>query len=165
MNLCLILTSLSLVMSCVEKPEEVSVDPAIEKLEVSRLLDNLAAATESGNFEIIEDIWLPSEDVMLIGTDSNEKLEGWDAISNAIEKQFGTFEETLISITDQNIWLNDAGDFAWFFEELNYNFVYEDKAMTFKGIRFTGVMQKIEGKWRLVQQHLSIPATPEMEEM
>ena len=43
-----------------------------------------------------------------------------------------------------------------------FNFVFEEKAMTFEGIRFTGVMRKIDGKWRLVQQHLSIPAVPEM---
>ena len=75
-----------------------------------------------------------------------------------------TFEKTFISITEQNIWLNDDASVAWFFEELNYNFIYENKAMTFEGIRFTGVMKKIDGKWRLVQQHMSIPAKLEMVE-
>jgi ketosteroid isomerase-like protein len=36
--------------------------------------------------------------------------------------------------------------------------------MTFEGIRFTGVMRKIDGEWRLVQQHMSIPAKLEMTE-
>lgn len=169
MRLLLVLSSFSLVMSCVNEAnhdhkQDVAVDIEKEKLEVSQLLDNLAAATESGNFEMIENIWLPSEDVLLVGTESNQKLEGWEEISAVIRKQFGTFEETLISITDQNIWLNEDASIAWFFEELNYNFVYEEKAMTFKGIRFTGVMKKIEGKWRLVQQHMSVPAALEMVE-
>jgi len=137
-------------------------DIAKEKLEISQILDNLANATESGNLDMIETIWLPSKDAFLIGTESDEKLNGWKEIRTAIKKQFRSFAETLISITDQEIWIDNSGKVAWFFEELNYNFVYEEKAMTFIGIRFTGVMKKVDGKWRLVQQHLSIPAQPVM---
>ena len=145
--------------------EKTAIDINQEKQEVSQVLDNLAAATESGNFKVIEEIWLHSDDVLLVGTESDEKLLGWDEISSAIKKQFSTFEETLISITDQDIWLNDDATMAWFYEELNYNFVFEEKAMTFKGIRFTGIMKKENAKWHLMQQHLSIPAQLEMTEM
>lgn len=169
MGLFLILSTLFLTNSCYNKEKDsnvqealVQVDFAQEKLEISQLLDDLAAASESGNFDMIQKIWWPSEDILLVGTESGEKLEGWEEISAAIKKQFGSFKETLISITDQTIWLNDEASVAWFFEELNYNFVYKEKAMSFVGIRFTGVMQKIEGKWRLVQQHMSIPAELEM---
>lgn len=141
-----------------------NVDYAKEKLDISKILDNLASASESGNFEMIKSIWWPSKDVLIIGTESGEKLEGWEAISKAIKKQFKRFENTLISITDQTIWLNEDASVAWFFEELNYNFVYEEKAMTFEDIRFTGVMQKKDGEWRLVQQHMSVPAQLEMVE-
>ncbi len=169
MGLVLILSSFFLAISCnneaSQSPDEVvSIDFAQEKLEISQILDNLAAASESGNFKLIEKIWLHSEDVMLIGTENDEQLEGWEEISAAIKKQFGAFNQTLISITDQTIWLNDDATVAWFFEELNYNFVYEEKAMSFVGIRFTGVMQKINDKWRLVHQHMSIPAELEMVE-
>ncbi|MBN1651982.1 MAG: nuclear transport factor 2 family protein [Bacteroidales bacterium] len=167
MNLFLILIALFLFGSCMNEKKESpveKVDFEKEKMEISQLLDNLVTASETGNFEMIEDIWYPSDDAFLIGTESDEKLEGWDEISSAIKKQFGNFEETLISITDQSIWMNDDATVAWFFEALNYNFVYEDKAMTFEGIRFTGVMQKKEGVWRLVQQHMSIPAQLEMVE-
>ncbi|RLD38786.1 MAG: hypothetical protein DRI74_02880 [Bacteroidetes bacterium] len=168
-GLLLVLSSFFLITSCVNEKshdndmdKKAAVDVTREKLEISQLLDNLAAATESGNFEMIENIWWTSEDVLLIGTDNDQKLEGWEEISEAIKKQFRTFGETLISITDQTIWLNDDATIAWFAEELNYNFVFEEKAMTYEGIRFTGVMRKIDGKWRLVQQHMSIPAIPEM---
>lgn len=163
MGLLLVLSSFFLMISC-DHDHDVAIDMAQEKSEISLLLDNLAAATESGNFEMIEQIWLPAEDALLIGTDSGEKLEGWEAISTAIKKQFGAFEETLISIRDQAIWINKDASVAWFFEELNYNFVFEEKAMAFEGIRFTGVMLKVDGKWRLARQHLSIPAQFEMVE-
>lgn len=166
-GLLVILSVFFLVVSCsnpeAEKKEDVKVDLVKEKLVISQLLDDLAGASEKGNFEIIESIWWPSEDALLIGTETGEKLEGWGEISEAIKKQFGTFAETLIAITDQDIWVNEDATFAWFYEELNYNFIYEERAMVFQGIRFTGVMKKIDGKWRLMQQHLSIPAVLEMQ--
>ena len=166
-NLFLVISILFLFGSCVnEKKEnkEATVDFAKEKLEISILLDNLTRAFENGNLEKIEEIWWPTEDALIIGTESGDKLEGWDAISTAIKKQSKNFEKTLISIADQTIWLNDDATVAWFFEELNYNFVFEEKAMAFEGIRSTGVLQKKGGVWRLVQEHMSIPAKLEMVE-
>lgn len=130
-----------------------------EKAEISELLDLLATSTESGNMEMVEKIWCPKDDVTLIGTENHEKLMGWTEIKKAMQGQFTTLEETLISITEQNIWLDRDARTAWFFEELNYNFIYNDKAMSIDGIRFTGVFVKSdEGEWKLVQGHLSRPS-------
>lgn len=166
----LVLTSFFLFVSCDndrvannDKDQNLTIDVAQEKLKISQVLDNLATAYEGHNFDLIENIWLTSEDVLAVGTEYNEKLEGWKEISTAIKRQLGTFEKTFISITDQDIWINEDASVAWFFEELNYNFVYKEKAMSFIGIRFTGVLLKKDGKWRLVQQHMSIPSTLEME--
>jgi len=135
-----------------------------EKAEISELLDLLATSTESGNMEIIENIWCPKDDATLIGTENHEKLMGWEEIKKAMKGQFTTLEETLISITEQNIWLDRDARTAWFFEELNYNFIYNNKAMSIDGIRFTGVFVKSdEGEWKLVQGHLSRPSTIDME--
>lgn len=135
-----------------------------EKATISELLDQLATATESGNLEMIEKIWCPKDHTLLIGTESSEKLEGWAQIKEAIGGQSDSFSETLISITDQNIWLSDDGKTAWFYEELNYNFIINDKAMSFEGIRFTGVFVKnVEFGWKLVQGHLSVSSHIEAE--
>jgi len=128
-----------------------------EKLKVSELLDELATATEGGDIETVEKIWCPKDKSLLLGTESNEKLMGWAQIKTAISGQSSAFSEMLISVTDQNIWLDQDGRTAWFFEELNYNFIFKDKAMSFEGIRFTGVFVKnTEDEWKLVQGHMSV---------
>ncbi len=143
-----------------EKEKKVVVDMEKEKAKVTELLDLLATSTESGNLEMVEKIWCPKEDVLLIGTENDEKLVGWSQIKEAMTGQFNSFEETLISITDQNVMLDRDARTAWFFEELNYNFIYNNKAMSIDGIRFTGVFFKSdEGEWRLVQGHFSIPTS------
>lgn len=148
-----------------ETEKKAVIDFEKEKAKVTELLDLLASSTESGNVEMVEKIWLPSEDVILIGTENDEKLMGWNQIKDAMSGQASSFEETLISITDQNVWLDRDARTAWFFEELNYNFIYNNKAMSLDGIRFTGVFFKTdEGEWKLVQGHLSMPASIDMNE-
>lgn len=148
-----------------EKTKSVAIDFDKEKAKVTELLDLLATSTESGNIDMIEKIWLPSEDVVLIGTENDEKLVGWSQIKEAISGQASSFEETLISITDQNVWFDRDARTAWFLEELNYNFIYKNKAMSLDGIRFTGVFYKTdEGEWKLVQGHLSMPVSIDMDE-
>lgn len=139
---------------------EQAVEMEKAKANISEMLDQLANSIETGNMSIVEKIWCPKEETMLIGTENNEKLIGWTAIKDAIQGQFSKLNETLISITDQNIWLSKDGNTAWFFEELNYNFIYNDKAMSIEGIRFTGVFVKnTDGAWKLVQGHMSAPTS------
>jgi hypothetical protein len=37
--------------------------------------------------------------------------------------------------------------------------VYKGTAKSYKGLRFTGVVEKIDGQWKMVQAHLSLPAS------
>ena len=137
----------------------------VEKAKVAEQLDILVQAVESGNMVLIEKIWCPKKETMLIGTENDEKLVGWTQIKQAIGQQSDEFSDLLISITEQNIRLDADGRTAWFFEELNYNFIYKDKALSYEGIRFTGVFVKSpEGAWRLVQGHMSVPSNLEVEE-
>jgi len=135
-----------------------------EKVRVSDLLDRLAQATESGNIESIGEIWCPKPKSLLLGTESDEKLMGWKQIEKAMSGQSDKFSDVLIAITDQTIRMDADGRTAWFFEELNYSFIYNNKAMTFEGIRFTGVLiQDAEKEWKLVQGHMSVSSPLEIE--
>ena len=126
---------------------------------IENVLDKYIVANETQNFELIQEIWAPNPDIILYGTDSDERLMGWVNIKKAIKEQFKYITDTYIAATNQFIKINDTGNTAWFAETLNYNFVYKDKAKSYEGLRFTGVMEKIDGKWKLVQVHLSLPAS------
>jgi len=135
-----------------------------EKIKVSDLLDRLAEATEAGNIEAIENIWCPKPHSLLLGTENGEKLVGWKQIKHAITGQSTSFKDMLIAITDQNIQLDRDGRTAWFFEELNYSFILDNKAMSFEGIRFTGVFVKSNlDEWKLVQGHMSVASPLDIE--
>lgn len=121
------------------------------------LLEQYELARESEDFATFEHIWAPDEDIVLFGTEGDEQMIGITAIKKAMSKQFDEFENTLINISEQRIRISKDGNTAWFSEVLDYNFIYHGEDMTFEGIRFTGVLEKREGKWQMVQGHLSVP--------
>ena len=138
-----------------------AVDLDLEKEKVALVLEKYIIANEKQDIDLVHDIWAAEPDIVVFGTNSDEKLIGWDAIKTAIERQFNSFEDTYISIHDQIIKVDDMGRIAWFSEIVNYNYIYQGENMQFEGLRFTGVLQKFGDDWFIVQSHMSIPGSSE----
>lgn len=163
--LILILFS-SIIVSCnspVEEKKESGpcLDLEGEMAKVALVLEKYRLANETQKIELLREVWAPVDDIVVFGTNSDEKLLGWEAIKDVIEVQFTTFKDTYISVRDQVIKVNETGNTAWFSEVLSYNYIYEGKAVKYEGLRFTGVLEKIDGDWLIVQSHISIPGSPQ----
>jgi len=139
------------------------VDKQKEIEAVKLVLEKYALANENQDINMIEEIWCPSDSIVSIGTESGEILQGFSQIKRAVENQFETFSNTYISYRDQIITINKDGSTAWFSEMVNYNFILNEKALQYEGLRYTGVLVKKDGKWKLVQTHMSVPVVPEAE--
>ncbi len=136
--------------------EKVNKSEEIAKIRL--VLDNHVIANETKNIDLIENIWAKRDDVIIFGTASDEKLVGWNEIKDTFEKQFKMFEQAYLSISDQSISVGDYGKTAWFSQKMDYNYTTVDgDAKRFEGVRFTGVLEKIDDQWFIVQSHLSIP--------
>jgi ketosteroid isomerase-like protein len=145
-----------------EKCPEVDLDKELS--DIRSALEQYELARESEDFSTVEQIWASEADIVLFGTEGDEQLVGIEMIKKAMSRQFDEVENTLINISEQKIGINKAGTTAWFSEVLDYNFIYMGEDMSFEGIRFTGVLEKKDGKWKLVQGHLSVPYEAEFEE-
>jgi len=154
-KLVLLLVPVFLVISACQERE--CVDLNKEKEDIELVLEKYVIANEDQKIELAEEIWADDEDIVAFGTNSNEKLVGWKAIKNIIQKQFDTFSNTFISVDDQKVNINKSGNTAWFSALVNYNFIYDSIPLSYEGVRFTGVLEKREGKWVIVQSHMSIP--------
>jgi ketosteroid isomerase-like protein len=132
-------------------------DETAERKAVELVLENYVIANETKNIDLIREIWAPKNDIIIFGTNSDEKIEGWENIQDTFKKQFETMEEMFISVTQQKIYLNCTGNTAWYSQIMDINYTENGEAKDFEGIRFTGVLEKIDGKWYIVQSHLSIP--------
>lgn len=159
-KLCCYFTFLGLIIlsSCTQQVNRV--DPIKEKEAIKLVLEKYVIANESQDIMKIEEIWAPSEEIVSFGTEKGEKLIGISKIKEAVQAQFATFKNTYISKHDQLIDVSEDGKTAWFSEIINYNFILNDSAHTYEGLCYTGVLNKIDGKWRLVMTHMSIPINP-----
>jgi ketosteroid isomerase-like protein len=150
-------------MSACNQAEKGVVDKQKEIEAVKLVLEKYALANENQDINMIEEIWCPSDSIVSIGTESGEILQGFSHIKKAVQNQFETFTNTFISYRDQIISISKDGNTAWFSEIVNYNFILNEKAMQYEGLRYTGVLVKKDGKWKLVQTHMSVPVVPKTE--
>lgn len=155
LNLLTFLFVIFVITACNEQKPKI--DKAAEIIAIEDVLEAYVLANENQDFDLTEKIWAPDSDIILYGTDSDERLMGWTNIRSAVKTQFSQIEETYISVSNQFIKLNECGNTAWFAETLDYNFVYKGEARSYEGLRFTGVIVKMDDQWRFVQAHLSLP--------
>ncbi len=153
----IVLSTILLLGSCIDQNQKADNIHDLEAIE--NLLENYILANESQDLDLIENIWASDDDIILYGTDSDERLMGWSNIKDAIKEQFGYITDTYISSSNQFIKLDSNGNTAWFAETLNYNYMYKGMAHSYEGLRFTGVVEKVSDNWVLVQAHLSVPAS------
>lgn len=151
----LLFVSMALLIGCTEGNKKV--DKTKEIASIKLVLEKYALANENEDMGLIEDIWCPSESIVSFGTEGGEKHIGFKEIKKAVQNQFNNFSDTYISYRDQIIEVSESGNTAWFSEIINYNFILDGEANSFEGLRYTGVLVKKDGKWKLVQTHMSVP--------
>lgn len=162
MNKLFILVFIGLISlnSCnIDQSKNVDVD--LEKEKVTLVLEKYVIAMEKQDMDLVQEIWASEPDIKVFGTNSDEKIIGWEQIRSTLQRQFDSFDDTYISVRDQVVDVNETGNTAWFSEIMNYNYIYQGEAKQFEGIRFTGVLNKKDGEWFIVQSHISIPASPD----
>jgi ketosteroid isomerase-like protein len=60
-------------------------------------------------------------------------------------------------VRDLQVHLSRSGDVAWYFANLDDVVSWEGKASKFgEGLRWTGVLEKRDGRWVIVQMHASL---------
>jgi len=65
------------------------------------------------------------------------------------------FKAVGYEIRDLNIQLSEAGDVAWFYCVLDDINEWKGKPACWMNTRWTGVLERRNGKWMMVQQHFS----------
>lgn len=89
--------------------------------------------------------------------DSKSTIIGFDAFQELVEKVFmkPTFKATGSDIRDLRVNLSKSGDVAWFSAILDDFGESDGKPYAWMDTRWTGVLEKREGKWLIVQMHFS----------
>jgi hypothetical protein len=149
---------LILILSSCGRNEKPVCDVIEEKTAIKLALQKYIIANEARNISLISELWANDSAVLSIGTDRRDVLRGFDAVVAKFEEQYKWFEDTYISARDIDIYVHPSCETAWFSEVLQYNYTQGEKAIEYTDLRFTGFLEKREGKWVIMHTHLSAPA-------
>jgi ketosteroid isomerase-like protein len=122
--------------------------------EVKDFLTQYEAAYEKKDVGALMKLIAPGAEVVFFEADEKGRYVGPDQIKAAYENSL----KQVKSIKGEYKWtsVGSKGDVAWFATEVSFNVdTGEDKFQQLG--RWTGVLEKRNGKWLLLQSHFSFP--------
>jgi uncharacterized protein (TIGR02246 family) len=150
---------------CQKQAEEVAeeakpvVDIEAEKTAVKTLIDEWLHCFETEDTETFSNIIAHDPDMVNFGTDAAERWVGWEALQDSVQKQFESTENVIVSTKDQVIFVHKAGEVAWFSLLVDMEGLAQGEPFSSEGMRLTGVFEKRDGNWVVVQIHGSVPVS------
>ncbi|MCU4175948.1 nuclear transport factor 2 family protein [Carboxylicivirga sp. N1Y90] len=126
---------------------------------IKAVLDQMLKAQESKDLEAFTMSFSQDTDIVHFGTDIDEIWYNWSSFYEWMAEAIKT--KTDLTITEKNtrIRLNATENTAWYSQLLDTCFETKGEPTRIEGFRHTGVLEKRDNKWLIVQSHMSIPYT------
>ena len=134
--------------------DEAGADPEREAVEKA-IHDSIDWALTKDR-ALLERVIAHDANLFIFHPDSKSTIVGWDAIV----KHFGfwmdpRFKATRYEVNDLRTTLSRSGDVAWFSAILDDCGEWDGKPSGWNDTRWTGVLEKRDGAWVIVQMHFS----------
>jgi ketosteroid isomerase-like protein len=94
-----------------------------------------------------------------LGTDAAERWVGYESFENSMKKQFESTEEGKGTSRERVITVHKSGEVAWWSELWDWKGKAQGQPFALEGTRLTGVLEKRNGNWVIVQLHASVPVS------
>lgn len=125
--------------------------------EVRDAIETFFRAMDTQDLELMDSL-LPREPSMVhIGTDAGEIWRGYDRLYRDTVEQFKRLESYKAGLRDLTVNFSASGKTAWYFHLLDARIVSGGEVTEWEGARFTGVLEKRGGSWKMMQTHVSVP--------
>ena len=98
-----------------------------------------------------------NDELFFFQTDSRTTIIGFDKFRELTEKFFmrDDFKAIKVEIRDFRIHMSPTTKTAWWACLLNDYNEFQGKPANWENVRWSGVLEKIDGKWRIFQMHFS----------
>ncbi len=154
-KLCLILATFIVIGSCAMQQE---VNVQAEKELIQQTIDDcIKWPFPEKNVERLYSSLAKDAEFFIFHPDAASTIVGYEAFDETIKTVFLSDDlvATRTEMSDMRINLSRAGDVAWFNCILQDEGTWQGKKYEWKDCRWTGVLEKRDGKWLIVQMHFS----------
>jgi len=105
---------------------------------------------------LFESVFAKDDDFFTYYPDSKSTVLGWKEFEKCLESWMDPRSKaTAYDIRDLRIVISRTGDLAWFSALVDDEGEFDGKPWGTTDIRWTGVLEKRGGRWRICQQHMS----------
>ena len=128
-----------------------------EKKEIYRVIDASISWAADKNKDRLYASLAQDADFFIFHPDSQSTVTGFEAFREMTEKVFmdEKFRATGYEIKEMKINLSRSGATAWFAGRLDDFGEYDGGSYAWVDTRWTGVLEKRDGRWVIVQMHFS----------
>lgn len=154
LNLCIILiVSILVFYECQEQPARIDKEKEIS--EISNTISSCIGWFENKDFDLLFSI-VANDASYLCVHPADRVIKGFDEFERNSEIfRNPDFMYVRHEIRDLNINLSKTGKVAWFYCILDDINTWNGRPANWENTRWTGVLEKRDGKWVMVQQHYS----------
>jgi ketosteroid isomerase-like protein len=158
----LFFTASILTVGCAPAAEPVQEAPApdlvAEEAAARAVVDMWQTMWEEEDLGLFDEAFSHDPDMIIFGTDEAEYWVGPEAARESLEIQFEAFEDLDGTLRNQVVKVHDSGEVAWFSEMMDMELTAGDEQVELT-VWFSGVMEKQNGGWKIVQFHASVPVS------
>jgi len=130
-----------------------------EKAAIARVIRDSICWALTKNRALQESTMAHDDDLFIFWTSSEMTVAGWNQYVKLFDRWMDPrFKATLTEVRDLRIHISRSGDVAWFSAMLDDLGEWDGKPTGARNIRWTGVLEKRQGKWVIVQEHGSLAA-------
>ena len=155
----------SLSVGCKKVEKEAAEEPSVAvdlegaKAAVNSVINLCYESFETENMDLLSKLIAHDPDIIVFGTDAAERWVGYEPLAESMKKQFESFEEAKYTSRERVIKVNKSGEVAWWSELLDMRGKAQGQPFAMEGLRMTGVCEKRDGNWVVVQLHFSVPVS------
>lgn len=130
-----------------------------EKQKIAQVIDSNISWFKNKDFELM--FSTVAHDSNFLSVHPTDKIvNGFDQFSDNSEIfKYEGFKYVRHEIKDLKITISHSKDVAWFYCVLDDINTWDGQPASWENVRRTGVLEKRDGNWVLVQQHFSFPTS------
>ena len=138
--------------ACTQKPTAVP-----DKSALVNIVHSFYQSFEQKDMALMADLMAHDESMLSFGTSAADIHHSWTGWKTNHLAQFEAIDTAVISSKNLQVYTSRDGGVAWFADVTDWDLVVQQDSIHMPGIRITGVLEKREQDWKIVQIHASVP--------
>jgi len=127
-----------------------------QECEIARIIHDSFGWALTKDRALFESIFARDDDFFTYYPDSKSTVVGWSQFEKFLDRWMDPRNKAKgFDIRNLRIAISKTGEVAWFSAVVDDEGEFDGKPWGAKDIRWTGVLEKRGGSWRICQQHMS----------